>query len=56
MGVYLLFIQALQLLPNVLVGGVDGSVDFLQGGEKQKLSMNAKIIQCIIKQPRRGWN
>lgn len=33
MGIYLLFIKALQLLPNVLVGGVDGSVDLLQGGK-----------------------
>lgn len=37
MGVHLLFIQALQLLPNVLVGSVDGSVDFLQGGKPEAL-------------------
>lgn len=37
MRVYLLLIQALQLLPNVLVGGVDGSVDFLQGGKTKTL-------------------
>lgn len=37
MGVYLLFIQALQLFPNVLVGSVDGSVDFLQGGKTKTL-------------------
>lgn len=37
MGGSVLFIQALQLLPNVLVGSVDGSVDFLQGGKTKTL-------------------
>lgn len=34
---YLLFIQALQLLPNILVSGVEGSVDFLQRGQPKTI-------------------